>query len=78
MSVCGVWVFRQTLRLHSEEEGRASGGVKERHPGVWWVQQGCYSLGDVLCVCVGIAVFSMLADLGLLQKSFHVPAFKEN
>lgn len=52
MSVCGVWVFRQTLRLHSEEEGRASGGVKERHPWVWWVQQGSYSLGDLLCVCL--------------------------
>lgn len=26
-----VWLLRQTLWLHSEEEGHASGGAKERH-----------------------------------------------
>lgn len=26
-----VYVFRQTLWLHSEEEGHASGGAEERH-----------------------------------------------
>lgn len=35
-SVCAR-VFRQTLRLHREEEGHASGGAEEGHSGVRWV-----------------------------------------
>lgn len=61
--VCGVCVFRQTLRLHSEEEGHASGGAEERHSWVWWVWQGCYIC--CVCVCVCIAVFFTLVGLGL-------------
>lgn len=34
-----VCVFRQILRLHSEEESHASGRAKERDFRVWWVWQ---------------------------------------
>lgn len=57
--VCCVCVFRQTLRLHSEEEGHASGRAKERHSWVRWVWQGCYWAWGI-CVCVCIAVCSSL------------------
>lgn len=30
-------VFRQILWLHSQKEGHATGGAKERHSRVWWV-----------------------------------------